>query len=364
MPRWTDYYLDEDFSGFWGRRASDASVRVLAILGVGFDPRCLVALKSMAELGCGDRLGYLALKLIARPALGESGVVTENLAKTNLDDLREIDGCRSEAVYDVETHDTEGHNVAGRKTLSAMGGATEFLGKYTDVVVDISGMPRGVFFPLIAYLLRLADKGVFRNLHVAVVEDPRLDSRIYGREYGQADYLHTFRHQGEDKLVWLPLVGSNESARLEKIHNKIKGSCVEICPILPFPARSMRRVDDIAVKHAELLFEGFLVSPDNLLLCDERNPFDVYRKILEVEEYFRQRLSAVPAIGKVTTVASPLSSKTLSLGMLLAAVERSLPVCHVEAGTYQVDVDDQGRLVGDTLRGPTEIWLAGEPYTP
>jgi hypothetical protein len=220
-----------------------------------------------------------------------------------------------------------------------------------------------MFFPLIAYLLRLADKGVFQNLHVAVVEDPLLDSRISGREYGQADYLHTFRYQGEDKVVWLPLVGDNEAARLEKIHNKIKAACVEICPILPFPARSMRRVDDIAVKHAELLFEGFLVSLDNLLLCDERNPFDVYRKILEVEDYYRSRLGAVPAIGKVTTVVSPLSSKTLSLGMLLAAIERSLPVCHVEAGTYQVDVDEQGRLTGDTMRGPTEIWVAGEPYT-
>lgn len=364
MPRWTDYCVDEDFAAFWGRRAGDASVRVLVILGVGFDPRCLIALKSMATLGLGHRLGYLALNIIARPALGESGLVMEKLAQGNVDDLSKITGCRSEAAYDVETHDTEGHNVAGRKTLAAIGGATEILAKYTDVVVDVSGMPRGMFFPLIAYLLKLADKGVFHNLHVTVVEDPVLDSRISGREYGQADYLHTFRYQGEDKLVWLPLVGANEAARLEKIHNKIKGSCVEICPVLPFPARTLRRVDDIAVKHAELLFEGFLVSADNLLLCDERSPFDVYRKILEVEEYYRTGLSAVPAMGNVTTVVSPLSSKTLSLGVLLAAIERGLPVCHVEAGTYQVDVDDQGRLQGDSARGPVEIWLAGEPYTP
>lgn len=364
MPRWMDYYLEEDFSGFWGRRASNASIRVLTILGVGFDPRCLVALKSMARLGFGDRLGYLALKLTARPALGEAGVVTENLAKSNLDDLLKIEGCRPEVVYDVETHDAEGYNIAGRKTLSTIGSLTEVFGKYTDVVIDISGMPRGVFFPLIAYLLRLADKGVFQNLHVAVVEDPLMDSWISGREYGQADYLHTFRYQGEDKFVWLPLVGINEAARLEKIYNMIKGSCVEICPILPFPARSLRHVDDIVVKHAELLFEGFLVSVDNLLLCDERTPFDVYRKVLEVEEYYRRRLGAIPAIGNVTTVVSPLSSKTLSLGMLLAAIERSLPVCHVEAGTYQVDVDEQGNFMDDTTFSPTEIWLAGEPYIP
>jgi len=364
MARWTDYYLDENFSGFWARHASEDGVRILIILGVGFDPRCLMTLQSMSALGLGDRLGYLALKLVTRPSLGDSGMVTTELTKGNLAELLRIDGCRQEALFDVEAQDTEGHNVVGRKTLSAMAGGSEILKKYTDVVVDISGMPRGMFFPLIAYLLRHVDRGVFRNLHVAVVEDPLLDARISGREYVQADYLHTFRYQGENRLVWLPVVGASEAARLERIYSKIKGSCVEICPILPFPARSLRRVDDILIRHAEILFEGFLVSLDNLLLCDERTPFDVYRKILEVEEYYHERLGAVPGIGRVTTVVSPLSSKTLSLGMLLAAIERSLPVCHVEPGTYQVEVDNEGRLLGSTNCGPTEIWLAGEPYGP
>ncbi|MDD5222596.1 MAG: hypothetical protein PHE84_01285 [bacterium] len=362
MSRWTDYYLNHDFDNFWRRHTEEGIARVLIILGVGFDPRCLHALRLLAGLGLGDRLGYIALKLIARPALGKSGIATDKLSKENVDELVKIGNCRPEALFDIETHDAEGHNIAGRRTLLSMEGASKIFKNYTDILIDISGMPRGVFFPLIAYLLRLADNGEFRNLHVCVVEDPLLDSKISGREFGQADYLHTFRYQGEEKLVWLPLVGKDETARLEKIHNKIKGSCVEICPMLPFPASSLRRVDDVAVRHSELLFEGFLVSPDNLLLCNERNPFDVYRKILEVEEYYRQRLSAIPAIGKVITVVSPLSSKTLSLGMLLAAVERSLPVCYVEAGTYQVDVDMQGRLVGDTRHEPTEIWLAGEPY--
>jgi hypothetical protein len=363
MSRWSDYFLDNDFVGFWRQRAVDPEVRVLTILGVGFDPRCLLALNALRRLKLGDRLGYVGLKLIAHPALGEAGIATEKLAQESIDELLKVDDCRQEAVYDVQIHDDEGHNVAGRRTLSSMVAATEILHGYSDVLVDISGMPRGVFFPLIAYLLRLADKGAFHNLHVSVVEDPSLDAKIYGREYGQADYLHTFRHHGEDKLVWLPLVGENEAARIEKIHNKIKGTCVEICPVLPFPAQTLRRVDDIAVRHSDLMFEGLLVSPDNLLLCDERTPFDVYRKILEVDEYYHNRLGAVPAIGKVTTVVSPLSSKTLSLGVLLAAIERSLPVCHVEPGTYQIELDNQGRLVGDPTRGPTEIWLAGEPYT-
>ena len=361
---WADYFLEEQFTQFWSERAKEVQVRVLLVLGLGFDPRCLAALKSLLQVGLGDRLGYVAVRLHARPALGDAGLATERLSKANGEELDRLEGCRREAVYDIETHDAEGHNVAGRRTLSDFSKATAILSSYTDVIVDISGMPRGVFFPLVAYLLRLARNGTFKNLHVSVVEDPILDAKISGREYGQADFLHTFRLKGDDKLVWLPVVGRDENARLEKIHNRLKGQCIEICPVLPFPARSLRRADDIVVRHSEILFEGFLVAQENLLLCDEGTPFDVYRKVLEVEEYYKKQLAAIRPIGSVTTVVSPLSSKTLSLGMLLAAVERSLPVCHVEPGTYHVDIDDAGRLIGDPARTPTEIWIEGDPYSP
>jgi hypothetical protein len=363
MGKWTEYYINYDFTGFWLNRMSDPAVRTLMVLGVGFDPRCLRALKNISEYGSPERLGYIALELNARTTFDKAGTLMKTRAESNQKELGSYNKCHKEAVFTIATHDEEGHNIAGRNVLRQIGSATEIFKKYTDVVVDISGMPRGIFFPLIAYLLRLADKNIFQNLHVSVVEDPLLDSRISGSEYGQADFIHTFHSQQPNKYVWLPLIGMNERARLSKIHDKIKDLCIEICPILPFPSSSLRRVDDIVLSHNELLFEGFLVSPDNLLLCDERNPFDVYRKILDVEEYYRHQLSAIPEIGKITTVVSPLSSKTLSLGMLLAAVERQLPVCHVEPGAYQFDSGSNGATPSGAECNPTEIWLSGEPYT-
>ena len=61
----------------------------------------------------------------------------------------------------------------------------------------------------------------------------------------------------------------------------------------------MRRVDDIAVKHAELLFEGFLVSVDNLLLCDERNPFDVPQTLITqmAKDLARERVQRLLRVG-------------------------------------------------------------------
>jgi hypothetical protein len=47
--------------------------------------------------------------------------------------------------------------------------------------------------------------------------------------------------------------------------------------------------------------------------------------------------------------------------MLLAAIERHLPVSYVEAGLYQVDEGAfDGWTMGDSQ--PIEIWLTGEPY--
>lgn len=362
MSRWADYYIDREFVSFWRRRARDPKLSVLLLLGVGFDPRCIRTLEALRNCGLPNGVNYLAFKLIAPRVVTGAADLMETVAKRNLENLQALTGCKAEALHELATHDSEGHNVVGWRATAAVADDRQILSNYSDVIVDVSGMPRGMFFPLVKYLLRQADAGMFKNLHLAVVEDPVLDSHISAKEYGQADYLHTFRYQGESKVVWLPLLGGDETTRLQKIHNKIESACIEICPILPFPASSLRRVDDVILRHADVLFESFVASPDNVILCDERNPFDAYRKILEVEEYYRNRLGALADMGVVSTVLSPLSSKTLSVGMALAAIERRLPVCHVEAGAYHVDVDSEGNLVADPGIEPTEIWLTGEPY--
>lgn len=356
-PRWADHVLDDRFVRFWENRAKLASVRLLVIAGIGFDPRCLSTLQALSQAGWRDRAGYLALHLDG----GASGAGPESpaqqAARRNSEKLATL-GFAEEAVLDVALHDDEGYNVAGRRTLSAIAGVVDAFTKYTDVLLDISGMPRSVFFPLTAYLLKLSDAGTIANLHVSVLEDPDLEAKIVGKEYGQADFLHTFGPKDDNSLIWVPIVGGDERIRLEKVHAKLQARCIEICPVLPFPARSLRRVDDILVRHAELLFESFLVSKENLLLCDERTPFDVYRKALELEEYYKRHLATIGGVGAVTTVVSPLASKTLSLGLCLAAIERGLPVCHVDPGSYDLRTEDPLVLKGE----PVEVWLAGEPY--
>ena len=62
--RWRDYFVEEDFGRFWAKRAEDPSVRVLIVLGVGFDPRCLVTLRTIA----GSHERFLVLEVFGRYA--------------------------------------------------------------------------------------------------------------------------------------------------------------------------------------------------------------------------------------------------------------------------------------------------------
>lgn len=362
--RWSNYYLERDFSGFWRQRQKSEGASLCVISGIGFDPRSITALAALAE--CNPEVPVDCVALCLRPPsqLSENYKKLEDLTDKNVAAMRSLPNVNVLSYDEVSLRDKEGHLVGGRLATSVLAKNIDAISQHRDVVIDISGLPRTVFFPLIKYLCRQSDAGVIKNLHVAVTEDSDLDGRIRSGEFGNPDFLYSFRPTlpGNLKMIWLPAISSSESSRLEKIHTQIERDCAEICPILPFPAKNLRRADEIIMDMRSILFERMLVSENNLLLCDEGSPFDIYRKILEVDTYYRQTLSNLDGLGDITTVVSPLASKMLSLGMLLAAIECELPVCYTEAGSYQI-ADHAGELSTENAVSPVEIWLTGEPYS-
>jgi hypothetical protein len=287
------------------------------------------------------------------------GKLLDSMVAENEKALAAISNATCIASSDVLLQDSGRYPSGGRSALSFIGGIFDQLKPFRHIIVDIGGLPRSVFYPLISFLCKRADQGVLANVHVAVLDDAAIDSKIQLSEFGDADYIHTFRLEGAKKMVWLPVIGSHERDRILKIFAQIKSDCVETCPILPFPALPLRKADDILIENSDVLYQELGITPGNILLCDERNPFDIYRKILNIHDYYRDKLA--PLVGDITAVVSPLSSKLLSLGMLLAAIERHLPVSYVEAGLYNVEADAfDGCALLDYE--PLEVWLTGEPY--
>ncbi len=357
--RWSDYFLTADFVAFWTERLREPGATVCMVLGLGFDARSLVALRRLTEIADTGQVSALALQLQALSTDTNPGRDLLSAVEANSEDLRQIAKVSRLDVATVTLRDAEGFSVGGRSALQAVAAHVDELSAFTHVVVDVSGTPRSVFYPLISFLCSRADSGLIKNLHVCVLENEVFDAQITHAEYGDADYVHTFRMEGSKKIVWMPVLGNDQRDRIRKIHNQLRADCIETVPILPFPASSLRRVDDVLISNSEVLYSELGIGQGNILLCDAQNPFDIYRKIVGVHDYYKEKLER--HIGELTTIVSPLSGKLLSLGMLFAAMERRLPVAYVEAGLYEVREGPLNvGLLGD--QEPTEIWLAGEPY--
>jgi hypothetical protein len=258
---------------------------------------------------------------------------------------------------------SEGRSVGGRRLSEAFRDGSIFSG-YTDVVVDITALPRGLYFPLIGTLLQTwrppESAAGLPNLHVAICENPSLDARIAEEGGEQVDWMFGFSggmpltSQADVPRVWAPVLGAGQRSRLVKYHEFIKP--VEICPVLPFPSRDPRRGDTLVLEYQDLLFDSWRVATRDMIFADERNPFDLYRQLWQLETRYAAALSP---LGGVRTIVSTHSSKLLSLGVLLAAFERQLAVPNAEPTGYVVH---DGLRANDAEGELFSVWLAGEAY--
>ena len=95
----------------------------------------------------------------------------------------------------------------------------------------------------------------------------------------------------------------------------------------------------------------------NAVYADEHSPLDLYRAIVRIHEaqktIFESRGSQI--------ILSPIGSKILSPGALLAALEHDFPVIYVEAIAYEIDFKQMDE-VKQEKGSPLHIWLEGEAY--
>ena len=141
---------------------------------------------------------------------------------------------------------------------------------------------------------------------------------------------------------------------LRRLYNFVNPD--ETCPILPFPAREPRLGDMLAEEYLPEFQSVWDVDTRNIVYADEADPLDLYRTILRLGD-FRQQVFAES--GGSMLVLSPLGSKVMALGALMAALDRNYPVAHIEAISY--DLTDS---VPSDIGQPDiiHIWLEGDVY--
>lgn len=326
--------------------------RCLLVAGGGFDPRASAAADSLATV-LEDRLSAVLLRE-ERPNPSRR-IVT--LANANVQQLQTL--IASSLVEPVWIFDADGAVVGGRNAVEAI--RKQSLEGITDVVVDMSALSIGVSFPVIRYLLEFAvqtDRQL--NVHAMVLSAPHQDERRRRVSNDVVSLVHSFHgdlklhSRSESAKLWIPQLSVAKQSALEQIY--AAGSFDDVCPILPFPSSNARAGDAIVEHFMEQLDGAWEVDARNIVYACEDDPVDVYRTILDIEE---QRRPVFEGTVKSVVVLSPVGSKAVALGSLMAAVERELPVVYVEALKYDLPAKETPVTSEEKM---LHVWLHGDAY--
>ena len=370
--RWLNYVLRRgaSFESFWRSFLNSASRDLLFVVGRGFDPRMPNAVAKLLALG-GDGLRHCVLveydEGAASPSRSHDSSITANV--NTIESLFKDNGGLT--TKEIRMWSDDGRRRVGSRGAAEVFASTDAIKSYTDILVDISALPRSLYMPLLAKLLYLVDRlnDIRRpNLHVLVGDNPELDQLITAEGLSDdASYLHGFESGIEQEAtadapkVWMPILGEGKIGHFERIYDLIVPD--EIAPILPFPCANPRRTDDLILEYRPYLFDRLRIEPTNFIYVPEQNPFGVYRELLSAIKHYSSSLSP---LGRCKIVISALSSKLLSLGALLAAYDLKqagypVGIAHVHADGYTMTNVISQQTSTDNL---FEVWIAGEPYDP
>ena len=374
--RWDSYVLmkgAEIIQSFWADHLKDKSNSILYILGKGFDIRMNEGIKQMVNKN--PELKIKCLLIEFDEGQESSSRDYQKHVEANMKEIENLKGISIETKM-ISLWKGRGRNKRriGDKQASDIFLSYNDIIAYSEIIVDISALPRGIYFSLIGKLLTLIDINKNNNLEnhnlfVLTSENAKIDRLTKKQDIGD-DLKFTFGFGGgleltsDDPVIWFPILGENKINQILPAYNKINPR--EICPLLPFPAKDPRRSDTLIIEYHQLLFDELRIESQNLLYVPEQNPFEVYRNLSNAIINYNRTLSI---INGCKAAISTFSSKLLSIGALLTAYELNnrtedkigVGILNVDSSGYKID--EEMSLV--TINDESELfltWLTGEPY--
>lgn len=366
--RWEPYVLwqGDDFAPCWKAHLATRERNVLIVAGLGFDPRAVAVSQELVNAGGKGKRDLWLLCYdngqetteAQRAAVAENDGAFQALFKAPSTLTR----------LNIPMRTDRARSATCQNTKAAISRPQELL-SYDDVVVDISAMPRMISLMTVAQLLTLFDDQAGKgeaapNLHIVAAESVAHD---FGTSEDSLDpdviLLTGFSGRLDSEAlqnpkIWVPVLGEGQDIRLQRIFDKIQPD--QICPVVPFPTRAPRRGDHIIEAHQRILFDEFRVEPRNILYASEYNPFEAYREMYNAIDRYRH---ALVELGDCRVFVSPLSSKLLSVSVLLACYDHKRQKSgKFDVGIPYVEVAAYGASIGDLQaeRVLTSMWLTGE----
>jgi len=336
--------------------------QVLIVGGAGFDPRSNFVAEQLTAV-CGDRVSGVFVRE-ERPNPAEA---LRQLAAANDARIRELIPCVD--IFHVDVFDIDNAPVGGRRATKLLDERINLDG-ITDLILDCSALSVGVMFPIARYCFEVVKtRGGETNFHVLVLDDPGTDSAIQSTSCGKAAPLHTFSgglnldSNTDAARLWLPQLGTGQREVLNLVFLDVQPHAV--CPIIPFPSTHPRTGDILIEEYGDLfgaisdpMTPTWHVDSRDLVYAHEKSPLDLYRSILRIDDARRRVFSQT---GGSQLILSPLGSKAVAVGLLMAALERGFAVVSVESIEYQFASERNG-LAQDDNAELVHLWLHGQAY--
>ncbi|MEW2922989.1 hypothetical protein AB1A65_16070 [Muricauda sp. ANG21] len=372
--RWSPNVLikDDAVDSFWKEHFREEGRRLLFVLGKGFDVRMNFALSRLLDSCPGINLECLLIEF--DEGAGSSSLNYNSFVTDNITEYEKIMQGRTTHLKKIKMKNKSGKRgrIVGDRNAADLIKSHSEIEDFTDIIVDISSLPRGLYFSLIGKILKLVDQKQEdqQNLFLTVAENVKIDSLIQENEIEEdLTYLHGFGGQieleaeKEQPLIWFPILGEEKIAHISKGADKImedKARLYEICPVLPFPSKDPRRSDALLIEYHKLLFDSLDIEPQNIMYTTERDPFQTYIQLSDAIANYRESLNV---LNGCKIALSTFSSKLISIGTLLVAYEKSefVGILNVNSGGY--DILDESKI--KNLKQESELfvtWLTGSPY--
>lgn len=360
---------DKDFEYFWKEYLEKGNKKIKYIMGLGFDPRTLHCFRIIHRNLSKNIIDYNIIEYDDQFTDKEKLNSSLQKNKVLLEKVVHEENWNKKKIHMVTD---EEHDLSAESSRCI---TQSDLDQYTDIILDVSAIPNGVYFPIARNILDWIRTEKIKsptkskiNFHLVVSENPDFDKRIKEiRTSDKVTYMYKFgaKLQLEAKKtlrkVWIPLLGENQKSQLKKINEEIDPN--EICPVFPMPSSDPYRSKKLLIDYRELLFDTLVIEPRNYIYSNENNPFETCRKIYDTAHSYYD--SFKPLRG-CQVVISPLSSKLLCVGALLATYELHIEgsevgIVYVVNQTYDVEGEiDIDKII--EMSTPYTIWLTGECY--
>ncbi|MFT4435044.1 hypothetical protein ACMX25_16840 [Caballeronia sp. 15715] len=334
------------------------SRRVLFIGTVGIDTSSLYFATALAA---GKSIDFRFMVERRR----DSSKTLTNIGASHLAHLVKVIPRARIRFEDVRIVADDGATVGGR--VAARAADAWYQEEYSDIVIDATGMSRGICFPLVKQAIERSMRSN-ANVHVLMAMNDHREVKLDSESNDRAEWMHGFQGtmgldvSADTLKLWVPQLAEDSLPQMNTMFQALSASSpvAEVCPIVPFPSARPRRGDDLLFEFGDRLLGDWESSHLNVIYAHESDPMDVYQSISRMDSARKEVFQA--ANQNAITVLSPNGWRMGSLGMLLAAIDLDLPMLYVETIGYTTA---SAPPAGVSVSKPDHlwhVWLAGVPY--